>query len=181
MSVQSYRASAVRELTALAGTRCKYRSFAGNSTSGNAKRCWARSPPNLISSGLPLRQPGPHLCGIPQSRAPPPLAVPACVRWSLFRFRVPHAFREVLLKGDARAIALVFRPARFRSRLFEYAKIAILVLLLLRPDHVSSSLCAARFIGVHWCSCAKRLPVTFRPTGLLVARTSIRRQNRPSH
>jgi uncharacterized membrane protein affecting hemolysin expression len=148
---QSYRASAVRELTALAGTQGANTaaSLAFNDP-GTAKEMLGAlaTEPHILLACLYDNQ-GHIFAEYRSPGAPPPLAVPA---WrpdgAYFDSESLTLFRGVLLKGERTgSIALVFSLRDFRSRLFEYAKIAILVLLLSVLITFLISLRLARFIG----------------------------------
>jgi len=148
---QSYRASAVRELTALAGTQGANTaaSLAFNDP-GTAKEMLGAlaTEPHILLACLYDNQ-GHIFAEYRSPGAPPPLAVSA---WrpdgAYFDSESLTLFRGVLLKGERTgSIALVFSLRDFRSRLFEYAKIAILVLLLSVLITFLISLRLARFIG----------------------------------
>jgi diguanylate cyclase (GGDEF)-like protein/PAS domain S-box-containing protein len=148
---QSYRASAVRELTALAGTlgANTAASLAFNDP-GTAKEMLGAlaTEPHILLACLYDNQ-GHIFAEYRSSGAPPRLAVPA---WrpdgAYFASESLTLFRGVLLSGERTgSIALVFSLSDFRSLIVEYAKIAMLVLLVSVLITFLISLRLARFIG----------------------------------
>jgi diguanylate cyclase (GGDEF)-like protein/PAS domain S-box-containing protein len=148
---QSYRESAVRELTALADTlganTAASLAFNDQRTAKEMLGALATEPNVLIAC---LYDNQGHI--FEKYRSPSSsstLAVPALSGdGAYFDGQSLTLFRGVLLNGEhTGSIALVFDLRGFRSRLLEYAKIAILVLLLSVCAAFLVSLTLARSIG----------------------------------
>ena len=148
---QSYRESAVRELTALADTlganTAASLAFNDQRTAKEMLGALATEPNVLIAC---LYDNQGHI--FEKYRSPSSsstLAVPALRGdGAYFDGQSLTLFRGVLLNGEhTGSIALVFDLRGFRSRLLEYAKIAILVLLLSVCAAFLVSLTLARSIG----------------------------------
>jgi diguanylate cyclase (GGDEF)-like protein/PAS domain S-box-containing protein len=148
---ESYRASAVRELTALAGTlganTAASLAFNDQRTAKEMLGALATEP-NILEACLydnqgrifeKYRNPG----------ASPKLLLPAVRRdGAYFDAESLTLFRGVLLNGERTgSIALVYELHGFRSLLIEYAKIAFLVLLVSVFVTFLASLGLARHIG----------------------------------
>jgi diguanylate cyclase (GGDEF)-like protein/PAS domain S-box-containing protein len=131
---QSFRASAVRELTALADTlganTAASLAFNDQRTAQEMLSALATEPSVLVAclydnQGRVFadyrRSPGPHTPLLPSLRSD----------GAYYDRESLTLFRGVVLKGERTgSIALVFDLRGFRSRLLEYAKIAALVLLV---------------------------------------------------
>src|SRR5580658_7825463 len=131
---QSYRESAVRELTALADTlganTAASLAFNDQSTAKEMLSALATEP-NVLVACLYDDQ-GRVFADYRSAGGPHALVLPARLRdGAYFDGESLTLFRGVLLNGERTgSIAIVFDLRGFRSRLLEYAKIAILVLLL---------------------------------------------------
>lgn len=148
---QSYQESAVRELTALAGTQgantAASLAFNDPGTAKEMLGAMATEPRILLACLYDNHER--VFAEYRSTGARPRLAVPA---WrpdgAYFDRDTLTLFRGVLLNGERTGtIALVFSLRDLRSRLFEYAKIAFLVLLLSVLITFVISLRLARFIG----------------------------------
>ena len=148
---QSYRASAVRELTALADTlganTAASLAFNDQATANEMLRALATEP-NVPVAYLYDNQ-GRIFAQYRSSGDPHALDFPAPRRdGAYFAGESLTLFRGVQLNGERTgSIALVFDLRGFRSVLFEYAKIAILVLLVSVFGTFLAALQFARFIG----------------------------------
>jgi diguanylate cyclase (GGDEF)-like protein/PAS domain S-box-containing protein len=131
---QSYRESAVRELTALADTlganTAASLAFNDQRTAKDMLGALATEP-NVLIACLYDNQ-GHIFENFRRPNGPPTLVLPPLRGdGAYFDGQSLTLFRGVLLNGEhTGSIALVFDLRGFRSRLLEYAKIAILVLLL---------------------------------------------------
>jgi diguanylate cyclase (GGDEF)-like protein/PAS domain S-box-containing protein len=131
---QSYRESAVRELTALADTlganTAASLAFNDQRTAKEMLSALATEP-NVLVACLYDDQ-GHVFADYRSAGGPHALVLPAQLHdGAYFDGESLTLFRGVLLNGDRTgSIAIVFDLRGFRSRLLEYAKIAILVLLL---------------------------------------------------
>jgi diguanylate cyclase (GGDEF)-like protein/PAS domain S-box-containing protein len=148
---QSYRASAVRELTALADTLGANTSaslaFNDQGTAEEMLRALATEPNVLVAClydnqghifAQYRRSGDPHISETPARRRD----------GAYFAGESLTLFRGVLLNGERTgSIALVFDLSGFRSVLLEYAKIAILVLFASVFATFIASLRFAQFIG----------------------------------
>jgi diguanylate cyclase (GGDEF)-like protein/PAS domain S-box-containing protein len=131
---QSYRASAVREVTALADT---LGANTGASLAFNDERAAEEmlsalsTEPHVLAACLYDEQ-GHIFAEYRRAGSPSVLVFPTRRRDGAYFGRESLIlFRGVLLNGDRTgSIALVFDLREFRSRLLEYAKIAILVILV---------------------------------------------------
>jgi diguanylate cyclase (GGDEF)-like protein/PAS domain S-box-containing protein len=131
---QSYRESAVRELTALADTlganTAASLAFNDQSTAKEMLGALATEPNVLIAC---LYDNQGHIFEKYRGRSGPPTLVPPALRGdgAYFDGQSLTLVRGVLLSGEhTGSIALVFDLRGFRSRLLQYVKIASLVLLL---------------------------------------------------
>jgi len=148
---QSYRASAVRELTALADTlganTAASLAFNDQGTAREMLRALATEP-NVLVACLYDNQ-GHVFAEYRSSDDPHTFVFPARRHdGAYFDGESLTLFRGVLLNGERTgSIALVFDLRGFRSLLLQYAKIAILVLLVSVFTTFIASLRFAHFIG----------------------------------
>jgi PAS domain-containing protein len=148
---ESYRASAVRELTALADTlganTAASLAFNDQRTAKEILNALATEP-NVRAACLYDNQ-GRIFAEFRSAGAPPTLLLPARRRdGSYFDGESLTLFRGVLLNSERTgSIALVFDLRGFRARLLEYAKIAFLVLLVSVFATFLASMRLARSIG----------------------------------
>ncbi len=148
---QSYRASAVRELSALADTlganTAASLAFNDQRTAREMLGALATEP-NVLMACLYDNQ-GRVFEKYRNSSSPPTLAIPSLRRdGAYFDDESLTLFRGVLLDGERTgSIVLVFDLRGLRSQLIEYAKIAILVLLISVFATFLASLRLARVIG----------------------------------
>ena len=148
---QRYRASAVRELTALADTlganTAASLAFNDRRTAKEMLRALATEPSVLVASIYDNH--GRVFADYRGSGALRMLALPAHRSDGVYYDNESLIlFRGVLLKGERNgSIALVFDLGGFRARLFEYAKIATLVLLVSVLTTFLASLCLAHSIA----------------------------------
>src|ERR1035441_8924229 len=148
---QSYHASAVRELTALADT---LGANTGASLAFNDQRTATEilsalaTEPSVLIACLYDNQ-GRIFAEFRSAGAPPTLVLPARRGdGAYFDGESLTLFRGVLLNSERTgSIALVFDLRGFRARLFEYAKIAFLVLLVSVFATFLASMRLARSIG----------------------------------
>jgi diguanylate cyclase (GGDEF)-like protein/PAS domain S-box-containing protein len=131
---QSYRASAVRELTALAdtlGANTAASLVFNDQNTAKAMLGSLATEPHLLAARLYDAQ-GRVFAEYRRTNAPPSLVLPA---WqsdgSVFERGSLVLFRGVQMNGErAGSIALVFDLSESRSRHIQYAKISVLVILL---------------------------------------------------
>lgn len=148
---QSYRASAVRELTALADTlganTAASLAFNDQGTANEILRALATEPHVLVACLYDNQ--GHTFAEYRSSDDPRTLALPARrPDGAYFDGELLTLFRGVLLNGERTgSIALVFDLRGFSSLLLQYAKIAILVLLVSVLTTFIASLRFAHFIG----------------------------------
>ncbi len=148
---QSYRASAVRELTALADTlganTAASLAFNDQGTANEILRALATEPHVLVACLYDNL--GHTFAEYRSSDDPRTLALPARrPDGAYFDGELLTLFRGVLLNGERTgSIALVFDLRGFSSLLLQYAKIAILVLLVSVLTTFIASLRFAHFIG----------------------------------
>jgi diguanylate cyclase (GGDEF)-like protein/PAS domain S-box-containing protein len=148
---QSYRASAVRELTALADTlganTAASLAFNDQRTAKEMLSALATEP-NVLLACLYDNQ-GRIFAEYRSSGGPPTLVLPVLRRdGAYFDGESLTLFRGVQLNGEhTGSIALLFDLRGFRSLLFQYAKIAILVLLVSVSATFLASLYFARSIA----------------------------------
>jgi diguanylate cyclase (GGDEF)-like protein/PAS domain S-box-containing protein len=148
---QSYRESAVRELTALADTLgeniAASLAFNDQATAKEMLSALATEP-NVLVACLYDNQ-GRVFAEYRSPGDPPSLVLPAQrPDGAFFEGEFLTLFRGVLVNRERTgSIALVFDLRGFRSRLLEYAKIAILVLLISVVATFLASLRLARSIG----------------------------------
>jgi len=148
---QSYRASAVRELTALADTlganTAASLAFNDQRTANEMLSALATEP-NVLAACLYDNQ-GHTFAEYRSPGGSPSLVFPALRRdGSYFEGESLTLFRGVQLKGEhIGSIVLLFDLRGFRSLLLQYAKIAILVLLVSVCATFLASLRFARSIG----------------------------------
>jgi diguanylate cyclase (GGDEF)-like protein/PAS domain S-box-containing protein len=148
---QNYRANAVRELTALADTlganTAASLAFNDQGTAKDMLKALATEPSVLVACLYDNQ--GRIFAGYRSSGDPRLLDFPARRRdGAYFAGESLILFRGVLLNGERTGtIALVFDLRGFRSVLLEYAKIAILVLLVSVFATFVAALQFARFIG----------------------------------
>jgi len=148
---QSYRASAVRELTALADTlganTAASLAFNDQRTAKEMLNALATEP-NVLVASLYDNQ-GRIFAEYRSPSSPPTLVLPARRRdGAYFNGESLTLFRGVQLNGEhTGSIALLFDLRGFRTQLLQYAKIAILVLLVSVCATFLASLRFARFIA----------------------------------
>jgi diguanylate cyclase (GGDEF)-like protein/PAS domain S-box-containing protein len=163
---QSYRASAVREVTALADTlganSAASLAFNDQATAKTMLGALATEP-NLLAACLYDNQGGIFAeYRSPSTRSN--LKLPARHEdGAYFDGDSITLFRGVLLNGERTgSIALIFDLRAFRARLIQYAKIAVMVLLLSVLATFMVSLRLARYIGdplVQLASVARRISI----------------------
>jgi uncharacterized membrane protein affecting hemolysin expression len=167
---QNYRASAVRELTALADTLGTNTAaslvFNDQATAQQMLGALATEPHVLIA--ILYDNNGNRFAEYRRNRHQPDLVLPALhPDGAYFDHESLTLFRGVLLSGGRTgSIALVFDLNDWHSRLFEYAKIAALVLLLSVLATFLASLRLAASLGEPLAQLAAVAP-SFARQGLL--------------